>query len=65
MKNYSVIKKGRQCLVVENATDLVIRQHRHASDATRYCDFLNSGGAFDGFTPSFVTKQTKIINTGL
>lgn len=32
----------------------------YASEARRYTKFLNNGGAFDGFTPSFVLVKVEI-----
>jgi hypothetical protein len=43
--------------VLENKTEQPIDFFYFEEDAKEYKQFLNSGGAFDGFTPSFVLKE--------
>ena len=40
--------------VYENASEHVIDTFYFEDDATEYAEFLEAGGAFDGFTPAFV-----------
>lgn len=48
--------------VVERSTDQIIKVFEFDEDASDYCDFLNEGGAFDGFTPSFVLREVVVQN---
>lgn len=50
--------------VVETTTDQIIRVFAFENDASYYCDFLNEGGAFDGFTPSFILREV-VVQTDL
>jgi len=43
--------------VMENQTDQLIRAFEFEDDANEYCHFLEYGGAFAGFTPSFVLRE--------
>lgn len=46
--------------VTEVPTDQVIREFFFEDDALEYANFLANGGAFDGWTPSFILRQTQI-----
>lgn len=46
--------------VIETHTEQLIRAFEFEDEADEYCEFLNAGGAFDGFTPSFVLKEVTI-----
>jgi hypothetical protein len=46
--------------VYENATEEVINEFFFEEDAVKFCRFLNSGGAFDGFTPAFILNKVKV-----
>lgn len=48
--------------VLETLTDQVIRVFAFEDDASDYCDFLNEGGVFDGFTPSFILREVVVQN---
>ena len=48
--------------VWENPTQQVIASFFFEDDAQAYCKFLESGGGFSGFTPSFVIKKTQSID---
>lgn len=46
--------------VMENQTEQLIRAFEFEEDADYYCGFLNNGGAFDGFTPSFILREVVV-----
>ena len=46
--------------VMEQKTDQLIRAFAFEDEATDYLNFLNRGGAFDGFTPSFVLREVTL-----
>jgi hypothetical protein len=48
--------------VHETATEQIIDTFFFMDDAQEYCQFLEAGGAFDGFTPSFVIKKTQLTD---
>jgi hypothetical protein len=48
--------------VMENKTEQLIRAFEFEDDAEDYSEFLNTGGAFDGFTPSFVLREVTVSN---
>ena len=48
--------------VFENTTQQVISSFFFEDDAQAYCRFLESGGGFAGFTPSFIIKKTQSID---
>lgn len=48
--------------VHEAITDQVIQSFFFEEDAQKYCEFLENGGGFTGFTPSFVIKKTHLGN---
>lgn len=50
-------------LVEEESTNQIIDTFWFEDDAIEYCRFLENGGAFAGFTPSFVLKKTQMIDT--
>ena len=43
--------------VMERETEQLIRAFAFEDEADDYSDFLNDGGAFDGFTPSFILRE--------
>lgn len=49
--------------VYENATEQVFDFFYFENDAISCKFFLEEGGAFDGFTPSFVLKKIQVENT--
>lgn len=55
--NYSVRKNKKLWGVFEKQTDQFIRTCKEKAEAIKYSDFANKGGAFDGFTPSFMLKK--------
>ena len=46
--------------VLETATNSIIDSFYWKDEAQQYARFLESGGAFSGFTPSFILKKTQI-----
>jgi len=43
--------------VIETATSQIIKTFTDQKEAKNYMRFLNLGGSFDGFTPSFLVKK--------
>jgi hypothetical protein len=54
--NYSVKKNKKVWGVFEHQTEQFVRSFPTKSEAITHSQFLNGGGAFDGFTPSFMVK---------
>lgn len=46
--------------VIENNTEQLIQAFAFEDEAEEYAEFLNEGGAFDGFTPSFILREVAI-----
>ncbi len=46
--------------VMENQTEQLIKAFEFEDEAVDYAEFLESGGAFDGFTPSFVLQEVAL-----
>lgn len=44
-------------LVQEETTSQIITEFWFEEDAQEYCGFLDRGGAFAGFTPSFILTR--------
>jgi hypothetical protein len=52
--NYAAIGDvDEKLLVFEVATELIVRKVTTRKEAVKLCRWLNSGGAFDGWSPSF------------
>jgi hypothetical protein len=43
--------------VMETSTDQLIKAFEFEEEAEEYCDFLNEGGAFDGWTPPCILQE--------
>jgi hypothetical protein len=43
--------------VMENQTEQLIQAFEFEDEALEYVNFLEDGGAFDGFTPSFILQE--------
>lgn len=56
--NYKVVEIGGVFAVEEKSTQQIIETFEDYTDAKKYMKFLNLGGAFDGFTPSFILNNT-------
>ena len=48
--------------VMENKTEQLIKAFEFEEDASVYCEFLNEGGAFAGFTPTFILQEVVVQN---
>lgn len=46
--------------VMENPSEQLIRAFEFEDEADEYCEFLNDGGAFAGFTPSFILREVEV-----
>ena len=46
--------------VHEKATDQIVAMTFFEEDAREYMDFLEGGGAFAGFTPSFMLRKSPV-----
>lgn len=57
--NYSVKKNKKAWAVFELQTKQFVRSFSTKKEAIDCVSFMNGGGAFDGFTPSFVLKSVK------
>lgn len=44
-------------LVQETKTEQIVNSFLFEDDALEYCNFMNRGGAFDGWTPAFMLKR--------
>ena len=44
--------------VLETATEQIVSSFFFEDDAEEYSQFLEKGGGFAGFTPSFILKKT-------
>ena len=60
---YYPVQMGEDFLwaVHENLTDQVVDTFFFEEDAFDYMQFLEDGGAFGGFTPSFMTRKTPLV----
>lgn len=47
-------------LVDEKATDQIVGEFWFEDDAAEYASFLEKGGAFAGFTPSFMIRKVSV-----
>lgn len=46
--------------VIETQTNQIIQSYVFEEEADSYARFLNGGGAFNGFTPSFMLQEVVI-----
>jgi hypothetical protein len=56
--DYTVIENKGQFLVQEKATGYTIKSFNYRDDAKKYMKFLNLGGGFSGWTPSFILNKS-------
>jgi hypothetical protein len=47
-------------VVHETSTDQIIDTFIFEDEAQEYCEFLEEGGAFNGFTPAFMLNKVEI-----
>jgi hypothetical protein len=66
MKNYIVEPSENNgdfvWSVIETQTDQIIESYIFEEEAEAYARFLNGGGAFNGFTPSFMLQEVVITD---
>lgn len=60
--DYSVKKTKKLWGVYEHQTNQFIKTFPQKKEAIEYMSFLTKGGAFDGFTPSFMLKSVSNTN---
>lgn len=48
----------------ENASELIIATFPFREDAAAAANWMENGGAFNGFTPGFILINTRKINEG-
>lgn len=64
MTNYEIIALNEDDNFIwgvkERQTDQIIDTFVFMDDAEDYLDFLEEGGGFDGFTPSFILNAVKV-----
>ena len=48
--------------VYEKASDQVVAEFFFEEDAMHLCQFLEKGGGFAGFTPSFMLQKVPVTN---
>lgn len=48
--------------VYELSSDQLIAEFFFEDDAKKLCEFLEKGGGFNGFTPSFILSKVKMPN---
>lgn len=49
-------------LVYENTSDQIVAEFFFEEDAADLCVFLERGGGFAGFTPSFILQKVPNVN---
>lgn len=57
MSNYSINKVGKKYIIKENKTGYELYETHNKAEAHKKLAFLNMGGAFDGWTPSFFLTE--------
>lgn len=65
MSNYYVLpveteEKDFIWCVMERATNEMIEAYLFKDDAFEYASFLESGGGFDGWTPTFILQEVAV-----
>jgi hypothetical protein len=56
--DYKIIEKNGKFSVEERSTQYIIKTFNTREDAKKFMKFLNLGGGFAGFTPSFILNNT-------
>lgn len=62
--NYKVVKENSSYNIVETQTDQVVKTFNNQEDAKKLMKQLNLGGGFDGWTPTFFTKNLQNSSQG-
>jgi len=55
--NYKVVEIGGSYCVEEKPTGYIVEAYNTLEEAKKKMKFLNLGGSFDGFTPSFILSE--------
>jgi len=55
--DYKVVENNKTYSVEEKATGYIIRTFKSQKEAKEYMKFLNLGGGFSGWTPSFILNS--------
>ena len=55
--NYKLISEKGKHHVFEKASQQIIKTFRTRQEAREYLKFLNLGGSWDGWTPSFILNK--------
>lgn len=58
MTKYSLKKENDKFYVYEGKTEIYFGPYPTKNDARKHMKHMNMGGAFDGFTPSFMLIET-------
>jgi dsDNA-binding SOS-regulon protein len=56
--DYKVVKVENSYVVEERLTGYQIKSFTDQNEAKKYMKFLNLGGGFSGFTPSFILNKS-------
>jgi len=57
MGNYFVKQENGKFNIIERDTEQTVKSSNNYCKARKLCDWLNKGGGFDGWTPSFIIKN--------
>jgi len=62
MNNYHIVPLKTEDFdfiwcVIETSSRQLIKAYEFEDESEEYCKFLNKGGAFDGWTPSFILQE--------
>lgn len=62
MSNYQIMidETDFQFNIFETSTNHIIKTFFFQEDAEDYLKFLNRGGAFNGWTPSFILRKVNV-----
>lgn len=55
--DYKVVEKENKFMVEEKATGHTVKSFKNKEEAKKYMKFLNLGGGFSGWTPSFILNK--------
>ncbi len=56
--DYKIVEKDGKFCVKEQATDYIIKTFDTREEAKKVMKFLNLGGGFGGWSPSFILRST-------
>lgn len=61
IKKYTLKRFNKKYIIIENNTTQLIKQCCNNSDASKLLRHLNSGGGFNGITPTFFLRTWKCL----